>query len=318
MCHSIFTWDSPRKVFIGGPPRKRKNGDFMFKFEMQQKAFEIGSVRVGGQPGENPTVLVGSMFYQGHKTVLDGKTGRIDRESAEELIELQEEYSNKTGIPFMLDVVASTEEAMQKFVGFVTEVTESPLLIDSPSVEAKVAGLRYMSEVGLEKRVVYNSLMLESKAGEFEAIEESGVESAVLLAYERGFMTSKARVKTLKELLPKAREAGVTKPLLDTFAIDIPSLSMACRAIVDLKRELGLPCGCGAHNAISTWVGFKERMGVQAVKSCAVTVNATPVVLGADFVLYGPIEDCKHVFPSVYAINTSYKYLCKMKEQLEL
>lgn len=286
----------------------------MFKFRRKQKVFEIGNVKVGGQPGENPTVLIGSIFYHGHKIVVDEKKGILHKEESEKLIKLQEEFSDKTGNPCMLDIVASTKEAMEKFISFVASVTEGTFLIDSPNVEAKVAGVKYASEVGLEKRMVYNSLMPQSKPEEFEAIKESGIESAILLAYETGVMRSKARVKATKELLPKAQEAGVARPLLDTCVIDIPSLSMACRAILNLKRELGLPCGCGAHNAISTWVGFKERMGVQAVKSCAVTVNIAPIILGADFILYGPIEDCKYVFPSTYAINTSYKYL---KERIE-
>jgi tetrahydromethanopterin S-methyltransferase subunit H len=290
----------------------------MFKFKKEQKVFDIAGVKVGGQPGENPTVLIGSIFYHGHKIVADEKTGKLHREDAEKLIKLQEEFSAKTGNPHMLDVVGSTTEAMGKLIDFVADVTEAPFLIDSPSTEVKVSGVKYAKEVGLEKRVVYNSLILESKPEELEAIKESRVESAVILAYGKGVMTSVARIKVLKELLPKAEEAGITKPLLDTFVIDIPSLSMACRAILDLKRELGLPCGCGAHNAIATWAGLKERMGTQAVKSCAVTVNIAPIILGADFILYGPIEDCKYVFPSVYAINASYKYLNKMKEQLDI
>jgi len=290
----------------------------VFRFEREQKVFDISGVKVGNQLGENPTVLVGSIFYHGHKILANEKTGKFYEEKAEKLINLQEEFSDKTGNPCMLDVVGSTKEAIKRFISFVADATEAPILIDSPSVEVKVAGVKYASEVGLEKRVVYNSLIPESKPEEFEALKESGVESAVLLAYERGVMTSKARVKALKELLPKAEEAGVTKPLLDTFVIDVPSLSMACRAMLDLKKELGLPCGCGAHNAISTWSGLKKRLGDQAVKSCMVAVNIAPIVLGADFILYGPIEDCKYIFPAVYAINTSYKYLNKMKEQLEL
>ena len=290
----------------------------MLKFSTQQKIFEVGKVKVGGQPGENPTVLVGSIFYYRHRIVIDEKTGDLNKEEAEKLIRLQEEVSDKTGNPCMLDVVGSTGEAIRKFISFVADVTEMPILIDSPSAKVRIAGAKYASEVGLKKRVIYNSLMLESKTEEFQAIKENRVESAILLAYKRAIMTSEARVKTIKDLLPKVEEAGATKLLLDTFVIDIPSLSMACRAMLDLKRELGLPSGCGAHNAISTWLGLKKRMGAQAVRPCAVTVNVTPVVLGADFILYGPIEDCKYVFPSVYAINTAYKYLYNTKEQLEL
>jgi len=289
----------------------------MWRYRVKQKEFDIGGVKIGGMPGERPTVLVGTIFYHKERIMVNEQTGEFDREEAERLINLQQEFSDKTGNPCMLDVVGPTEVAIKKLISFVSELTETPFLIDSPSVKVKSAGVRYAKEVGLEKRVVYNSLMPESKPEEFEAIKASGVESSILLAYKRGIMTSEARVNAIKTLLPKVEEAGITKPLLDTFVIDIPSISMACRAMLDLKRELGLPCGCGAHNAISTWVGLKERMGAQAVKSCKVAVNIAPVVLGADFILYGPIEDCKYVFPSVYAINTSYKYLNKIKEQLE-
>jgi len=290
----------------------------MLKFKTQQKVFEISGIKIGGQPGETPTVLIGSIFYHGHKVVVNEKTGEFHREEAERLIKLQEEFSDRTGNPCMLDVVASTREAMEKFIDFVASVTEKPFLIDAPSAETKIAGVKYAREVGLEKRVIYNSLTLESKPEEFEALKEHHVESAVILTFGRGVMTSQARVKALKELLPRAEMAGITKPLVDTFVIDIPSLSMACRAMLDIKREFGLPCGCGAHNAVATWVGLKERMGHQAPKSCVVAANIAPVVLGADFILYGPIEDCEYIFPAVAAINISYKYLYRMREQLEL
>jgi tetrahydromethanopterin S-methyltransferase subunit H len=290
----------------------------MFSFGTHQEVYQLGEIKVGGQPGENPTVLIGSIFYHGHSVLTDESTGGIDREDAEKLIKLQEEFSDRTGNPSMLDVVASSKEAMERLVSFVAEVSEEQILIDSPSREAMIAGVRYAREVGLERRVVYNSLMPGSKRDEFEAIKENEIESALLLAYEKAIMTSEARVDALKRLLSRVEEGGVTKPLLDTFVIDIPSLSTACRAMLTLKEELGLPCGCGAHNAVSTWRGLKHRLGIQDVRPCTVAVNIAPVVLGADFLLYGPIEDCEHVFPAVHAIDTSYRYLYKAKDQLEL
>ena len=290
----------------------------MFGYKAQQKTFEIGKIKIGGQPGENPPVLIGSIFYHRHKVVEDEKTGKFHKEKAEELIKLQEEFSDKTGIPCMVDIVASTEEAVKKFIDFVSECSDDPFLVDSPSAKVKIAGTKYACEIGLREKVIYNSLIPESKSEEFEAIKESGIKSAILLAYKTGVMTSNARVKAIEELLPKAEEAGITKPLLDTYVIDIPSLSMACRAMLDLKRKLGLPVGCGAHNAVSTWAGLKERLGAEAVKSCMVTVNVAPIILGADFILYGPIAECRYVFPAVYTISTSYKFLYKMKEQLTL
>ncbi|MFH2044152.1 MAG: tetrahydromethanopterin S-methyltransferase subunit H, partial [Pseudomonadota bacterium] len=41
----------------------------MLTFTQEQKTYTIGDVTIGGQPGENPTVLMGSIFYQGHRIV---------------------------------------------------------------------------------------------------------------------------------------------------------------------------------------------------------------------------------------------------------
>ncbi len=41
----------------------------MFRFDKEQIVYNIGGVKVGGQLGENPTVLSGTMFYNGHKII---------------------------------------------------------------------------------------------------------------------------------------------------------------------------------------------------------------------------------------------------------
>ena len=290
----------------------------MFKYSKPQKILEIGKTKIGGQPGENPTVLIGSIFYHGHKILLDEKTGKIDKEKAEKIINLQQEFSDKTGNPHMLDVVVSSKNAIANIFNYIFDATDETILIDSGSDEVKFAAIQYARELGLERRIIYNSLTLESKLEEFKTIKESGLESAVLLAYKSGLITSINRVNIIENLLTMAEKAGITKPLIDTYVMDVPTLSLACRSMLDLKRGFGFPCGCGAHNAMSTWVGFKKRMGKQALKPCEVTVNSMPVVLGADFLLYGPIEDCEYIFPAVCAIDASYKYLYDTKEALKL
>ncbi|MEM2070349.1 MAG: tetrahydromethanopterin S-methyltransferase subunit H, partial [Archaeoglobaceae archaeon] len=39
------------------------------------KTFEICEIKVGGNPGESKTLLIGSIFYKGHKIVEDEKKG---------------------------------------------------------------------------------------------------------------------------------------------------------------------------------------------------------------------------------------------------
>ncbi|MGZ8898128.1 MAG: tetrahydromethanopterin S-methyltransferase subunit H, partial [Halobacteriota archaeon] len=52
----------------------------MFRYDKKQTVFEIGGFHVGGQPGEYPTVLASSMFYDKHKAVIDAQKGEIDKE----------------------------------------------------------------------------------------------------------------------------------------------------------------------------------------------------------------------------------------------
>jgi tetrahydromethanopterin S-methyltransferase subunit H len=54
----------------------------MFKFQKEQKAFDIAGTKIGGQPGEYPIVLVGSIFYDRHKIVTDANKGEFDKKQA--------------------------------------------------------------------------------------------------------------------------------------------------------------------------------------------------------------------------------------------
>lgn len=285
----------------------------MWKFTAEQKQFEIGKVKIGGLPGENPTVLIGTIFYHGQKILRNEATGDFDRDKAEELIKVQEEFSDKTGNPCMLDVVGASPEAMRKSVEFAADVTDVPIVIDGPTMEVRIAGLEYAKEAGIVDRVVYNSLVPECRREELDKIRETDLKSAILLAYNIKEFTTAGRVKAIKGLLKVAHETGIDKPLIDTCVLDIPSFGMASRALFELKDELGLPAGCGAHNAISTWRGLKEKMGKSAIKPSIASVTAITAAIGADFVLYGPIDDAKYVFPPVAMIDVAYAQLLMEK-----
>jgi len=77
----------------------------MFKFEREQSVFDIAGVKIGGQLGEYPTVLTGSIFYDKHKIVKDPFKGEYDKGVAEVLMKKQEELYDKTGNPFFVDIV---------------------------------------------------------------------------------------------------------------------------------------------------------------------------------------------------------------------
>ncbi|MCK5346920.1 MAG: tetrahydromethanopterin S-methyltransferase subunit H, partial [Candidatus Heimdallarchaeota archaeon] len=124
----------------------------MFSYEVEQKTFTIGGVKVGGIPAVNPTVLVGSIFYHGDKLVLD-KSGSFDKPKAQTVIKQMDEMKDRTAMPSMLDVVGPSPELMREYLAFIVDLTDVPLLIDGAGdFKAGLAGLRYAKEQGFLDR----------------------------------------------------------------------------------------------------------------------------------------------------------------------
>src|SRR5665647_2182877 len=99
-----------------------------FKFNTTQNVYEIAKVKVGGQPGELPTFLIGSIFWLGQKMVSDANKGIFDAAAAEQIINTMQTQSDITGVPFGFDIVGTTEMAFEKYIDFV-----ACLLYTSPS-----------------------------------------------------------------------------------------------------------------------------------------------------------------------------------------
>lgn len=281
----------------------------LLEFQAEQQSFEIAGVRVGGQPGTRATVLIGSIFYHGHKVLIDEDRGEFQRDEAEKLIREIEGLVERTGNPAMLDVVGATPEAICRQLEFVASVTDLPLLIDGTTTEVRLAGLQYMVDHGLVSRAVYNSIQPGIDDEELKAVGQAGIESAIILTYYLQDFTAKGRVTSVRELLPRVTEVGVRNLMVDTCVLDLATLGQAYGAMFDIKNQLGLPVGGGVHNAVAMWRGLKSKMGEQAYQPCIASAAAAAAAIGADFVLYGPVEDAKNVFPAVAMIDTATSQL---------
>jgi len=279
----------------------------VFNFKVEQKVYDVAGVKVGGDVGENPTVMIGSIFYKGDKSVQDEKTGLFDRVRAEEMIAKVEEISDKTGLPAMLDVVCTNSQNARNYLEFAADVTCMPILIDAVSDEAALSGLERAKELGIVERTIFNSINPETKQQIYEKIRDVGLGSAIVLTYStRAIISSNERVKLLDTLIPKVEEAGIRKILVDTVVMDIATLGLACKAIYNVKDQFGYPTGCGAHNAIDSWGALKKKRDKLLTTACSSIVNGLPVAIGADFILYGPINMAEHIFPAISLIDASY------------
>jgi len=101
----------------------------MFQFASKQKVNTIAGAKVGGQPGENPPLLIASMFHNKDRILTDRK-GNFDRPRATELIRQQEALTASTGIPGLVAMVANSPEEAKIYIDFFRETTDMPFGID--------------------------------------------------------------------------------------------------------------------------------------------------------------------------------------------
>jgi len=279
----------------------------MFEYAAKQRTLQINRVRIGGSPGRIPTVLIPSIFYNKDKLVKNAETGEIDKTATEKLLVMLNNLTEKTGLGTMLDVVATTSNAMESYLQYLVDRTDFPLLIDgSDSIEVNTAGIKFAKEAGFLDRVIINSLTPDTKNELFDVIQEAGLANALLLTFSTASLSSSSkRVDEADILIQKAKAAGVSNILIDTGVMDLPTLGIACKTQHLLKSKYGYPVGNGAHNAISTWAGLVPKFGKIAKKPALVGSSLMPVALGADFVLMGPAKDAPLVYPSVAMIDVA-------------
>jgi tetrahydromethanopterin S-methyltransferase subunit H len=280
----------------------------LFVFEKEQLIYNVGGVKIGGNLGENPTVLAGTIFYSGHKIVDDVKKGVFDREAAKTLLLKQDEMSALTGNPCLVQIFSESEEAMVKFIDFVVDNTEAPFLIDSTEPLVRVAGLKHSEEVGLSDKAMYNSINVSITPIEIEALQDAQHECAIVLAFNPQDSTIAGRRAVLETpvleqdrgLLKICQDIGVTKPLIDTAvtAIGAGAGSAAAFTFVS-KTAYGFPTGSGVHNAPSSWPWLRKykKIDREAFLTADIASNVIVQVMGADYMLYGPIENASRVFP---------------------
>ena len=102
----------------------------MLNFETEQKVIQIGNVKLGGQPGENPIVMVGSVFYTAHKALLDEKTGKMDKALVEKELNDFAEIIDETQMQGIIDIIGGYPEALVKECEFVADIVDFPFLVD--------------------------------------------------------------------------------------------------------------------------------------------------------------------------------------------
>ncbi|MBY8992045.1 MAG: hypothetical protein KGD58_14975 [Candidatus Lokiarchaeota archaeon] len=283
----------------------------MLEFEKKQKVVEICGTRIGGQPGENPIVMIGTVFYAKHAALLNEKTGEIDKSLIENELNEFTEVIEDTKMQGIVDVVGAYPEALLKECELVADLVEYPFLVDGLNDSSRIPAMEGLKEVGLIDRAILNSIDEATSEENLEKLKEIGVKNAVLLTFGSKYIFPHQKLKLLEEILiPKAQKANIENIMIDTAVLDLPSISINFETGHLVKSQLGLPTGFAPANAIYGW-NFVKKYGESPRCGAIASIMTYCASAPSDFILFGPIKFAKCVVPSVSLISGVNAYYRK-------
>ncbi|GAB4353734.1 MAG: tetrahydromethanopterin S-methyltransferase subunit H [Candidatus Abyssubacteria bacterium] len=291
----------------------------MFKFEKEQQVFDIGGVKVGGRPGVNPTVLIGSMFHKGDKLLRDRKQGAFDREAARAQLKRLEEFSERTAIPAMVDLIGNSADELMGYLDFVAAETKVPVCIDSWRPEVRIETARRASRAGLLDRLVYNSLnpWNQNLSEEVEQIAGLGVRHVVVAVFDEADKLASGRLKSLEALLPVIEKGGFSSILVDTTVMNLAAMAFSIQAGFEVKERFGLPVGCSPANGTYMWEEIRQFGSHSSFIGADAAAHAIAALLWNDFLFFGPMPGTERVFAAA-AVAESLKAMFGFAESGQL
>lgn len=275
--------------------------DKMFTLKGEHKACKIGPWTIGGQPGDNPPLLVASMFHKGDRLLEKRKEGKFDRAKATDYIKRQEELSEQTGLPALTAMVANSADEMKRYIDFFTSVSDKPFAIDMWMQGPRIEAVRYAAEQGLMDKVLYNSITPWDKdiPGQIEQLKEIGVKHVVVQVYDDNDPTPAGRVNCFRDMLNQIGKDTFESVLVDTSVMNLPATAFSSIANKMIKEEFGVPCGVASSNGTFMWKEAKEMWGVKGFSAMDAAGQAVATMFWCDLIFYGPQVIADRIFPAV-------------------
>lgn len=273
----------------------------MFKYTTNQQIFDINGIKFGGQPGEYPTVVIGTFFYKNHNIVSDSKIGIFDKDKAEMLWDQQLCISDETGLNCMAQLVGETFVSLKKYIDWFLKIDQTrPIIVESSDITTRLEILNYINEIGVSNRIIYNSINTGTTKKEIEHLKNNNIKNAILLAFNPLNQTTLGKIEVLEGtneiegLLTQSKESCILHPLIDVAALPLSlGASHSIRSIIPLKSYFGLPTGGGFHNIASSWTWAKNysKNKKEFFLPVDIGINLIGQIMGSNFLLYGPIEN---------------------------
>ncbi len=273
----------------------------MFKLEKPQKVCQIGKMKIGGQYGENPPLLISSIFHNGDKILESRKEGKWDKVKAEEYVKRQEALEDMTGIPAITAMVANSAEEMARYVDWFTSISDRPFAIDMWVEKPRLEAAEYIAGKGLQDRLLYNSITPWDKdiPGQVAKLKELGIKHVVVQAYDVADPSPKGRLTSLKNMLQHIPEGTFDSILVDTSVMNLPAIAFSGVANRIVKEETGWPCGVASSNGTYMWKQARELFGPEGFAAMNASGQGCSTLFWSDFIFYGPIVAAPKMFPAV-------------------
>jgi len=280
----------------------------VFVFKKEQQSYDFGGVTIGGHPGENPTVLIGGLFFKGQPIVEDTREGSFDKALALEWVNTATSMVEKTGLPLMIQAFGRTPTAMENHLSWLSEHFDGPIMFESTNSKARIRAIEFCDETGLNTRAIYNSINLSMKDEEKKGLKNSSLNMAVVLGWSPRATSLPQRMETITDMVKLSKELEIEKILVDPATMPVGAgYGLEHRTILAVKSELGLPTCLGPHNAPSAWRFIKEPGFDDEVTHMATIVASTVAsqVLATDSIMYGSMKRTKEVFAAVALISNA-------------
>jgi len=277
----------------------------MLKYDLEQKVCTIGGIKVGGQPGQNAPLLISSMFQKGDTLIESRKERKFNKKGTEERIHEMERLSQETGVPGMVAMAANTPDEIKTYVDFFISLTDMPFAIDIWVQKTRLAAARYIAELGLQDRLLYNSITPwdEDIEGQVAELKELRIKHVMVQVFDMEDKGPKGRVKSLQKMLPTLEKGNFESILVDTSVMNLPFTAFSLVANCLIKQEFGLPVGCAPSNGTYMWrksAGMEGGSKFLAIDAAIEAITS----MGSDFIFYGPMTGTGRVFAAVSATTS--------------
>jgi tetrahydromethanopterin S-methyltransferase subunit H len=266
---------------------------------------EIGGVKIGGQPGDYPTICCFSIFQESD-TLFDKGARRkgFNEKKAGERLNQCDKLTAEMGVPVIADIVASPGEKFNKYVDFVTSNSKMPFCVDAIMMQAKIDGAAYCAEKGLLDRMFYNSLTVweENLETEIKEISQIGVKNVLIVAFDVNDQMAPGRITGAQKILDVIEKVGAKFEtiIVDTSVLNAPATAICGIANKMIKEKWGYATACAPSNgSYMMWKTHKEKWGLKSWAGLDAGLEALGAFFYNDLIFTGPMAGAARVMPAV-------------------